>query len=309
MNVALIGYGYWGKIVEKYIAENPHLKLISIYTSSKSKTSFEQILENESIKAVFICTPINTHIEYVKRCLLAHKHVFCEKPLGKNVTDTLSIMRLAERQKRIVYTDYIYCQSPSIRLIKQVLPQIGNLVSARFELSQYGKFYSSDNVWDVLGVHLFSVLFYLNILIDIEDLDILNLSVDYVDKSGNIQAGSLIGKIRDLEIVLVVSLVSPVKNRVFEIIGSSGILNFDMLREESVIHTSFEKKKLNSNSFVFNEKDNLSLVMQDFVDLMTISKYDTLNMDLSNKVTRLLEIVQNKILIAYENKYIITSVE
>ena len=80
MKVALVGYGYWGKILRKYIDASPNFELTAITTkddviSDPIFTTLDEILENESIEAVFVCTPIDSHYDICKACLQRGKHV------------------------------------------------------------------------------------------------------------------------------------------------------------------------------------------------------------------------------------------
>ena len=43
--------------------------------------NYFDILNDDEIDVVVICTPPQTHIKMVKDCLTANKHVVCEKPL------------------------------------------------------------------------------------------------------------------------------------------------------------------------------------------------------------------------------------
>lgn len=99
---AIIGYGYMGEIRRRVVERNPHLALAGIYDSNPSTTagikdlpvfdSFEKLIDSD-IDLVFVCTP-NLHspffcVESIKR----GKHVFCEKPPGRNIEDILSIIK------------------------------------------------------------------------------------------------------------------------------------------------------------------------------------------------------------------------
>ena len=74
MNIGLIGYGYWGKIIHKKLS-----KLCDVKFVCTSKDDYMQELEN--VDWVFVATPDNTHYKIVEDCLTFGKNVFCEKPL------------------------------------------------------------------------------------------------------------------------------------------------------------------------------------------------------------------------------------
>lgn len=172
MRAALIGYGYWGKIIRKYIDENCNFDLLCIYTKNpdpeerkKSELVFTQSLEavlyDYQIEAAFVCTPIETHYEICKTLLLSGIYVFCEKPTVRRQEEFDILTRIAESRHKILYTDYIYLLSPSIKKMKEIIPLIGDINAIEGEISQFGNFYPDDTVFEVLGVHLLSVLVYL----------------------------------------------------------------------------------------------------------------------------------------------------
>lgn len=59
--------------------------------------SLEQVLEDESVTAVALLTPPNTHLELVERCAAAGKHVLLEKPLEVSPPRCLALVVACER--------------------------------------------------------------------------------------------------------------------------------------------------------------------------------------------------------------------
>ncbi|UQF70440.1 inositol 2-dehydrogenase [Vagococcus lutrae] len=51
---------------------------------------FDEILTDDEIDAVFICSPTDTHAELIKKAAKAGKHIFCEKPISSSDEETLS---------------------------------------------------------------------------------------------------------------------------------------------------------------------------------------------------------------------------
>ncbi len=97
---AIIGYGYMGEIRRAVIERHPGLELVGIGEPDPQiakKISgypvfehWEDLLKNP-LDLVFVCTP-NIHTPgTVVRCLEAGKHVFCEKPPGRNLQDIAAI--------------------------------------------------------------------------------------------------------------------------------------------------------------------------------------------------------------------------
>lgn len=61
--------------------------------------SYEDMLENGQIDAVYIATTNNFHLENILACLHAGKHVLCEKPLAMTSADAREAIRLARKKQ------------------------------------------------------------------------------------------------------------------------------------------------------------------------------------------------------------------
>ncbi len=70
-------------------------KLVAENTGAEySTTSFDELLTDDKIHLIMICTRHDTHAAMVLKALQAGKHVFVEKPLATNQTDLDTINRL-----------------------------------------------------------------------------------------------------------------------------------------------------------------------------------------------------------------------
>src|SRR4051812_25432184 len=57
--------------------------------------SYEAILNDSTVHAVYISTPHPMHAEWAIRCARARKHVLCEKPSAINHADAMAIVEAA----------------------------------------------------------------------------------------------------------------------------------------------------------------------------------------------------------------------
>jgi predicted dehydrogenase len=111
INIALIGYGYWGPNVARNIHANPNLNLHticdmqvdrlekakSVYIAQTNyELSYEKLLENPDIQAIAIAVETSGHYSLVKEALLAGKKVYVEKPFTSTVDEAEELEKLAK---------------------------------------------------------------------------------------------------------------------------------------------------------------------------------------------------------------------
>jgi predicted dehydrogenase len=65
-------------------------------------TTYEDLLADEHVDAVYISLSNSQHLEWVTKSLEAGKHVLCEKPLGLNATETEAMFTCASRSGRLL---------------------------------------------------------------------------------------------------------------------------------------------------------------------------------------------------------------
>jgi len=68
------------------------------FSIPKYYDSYEALVQDEDVDAIYIATPNNLHFENMKMCIAAGKHILCEKPLTTNAKDAKEIFRLAEEK-------------------------------------------------------------------------------------------------------------------------------------------------------------------------------------------------------------------
>ncbi len=68
----------------------------------KVHASYDDLLADERVDAVYISLSNSQHIEWVTKSLEAGKHVLCEKPLGLNAIETAAMFDVATRNGRLL---------------------------------------------------------------------------------------------------------------------------------------------------------------------------------------------------------------
>lgn len=113
LNVALIGFGLSGRYLQAPFYEaNPNFNLKTIVSNSQNPKAYfptvevmkslEEVLADDSIDLVSICSPNDTHYDFAKKCLLANKHVLVEKPFTATASQAEELIQLAKTQGKVI---------------------------------------------------------------------------------------------------------------------------------------------------------------------------------------------------------------
>ena len=102
LTIGIIGAGRIGRLHAENIIHIPEVRIKTIsdlFADSAREwaskigiehvvTDYEEILNDNEIEAIFICSPTDTHVPIIKRAAEEGKHIFCEKPVSFSVEDT-----------------------------------------------------------------------------------------------------------------------------------------------------------------------------------------------------------------------------
>jgi predicted dehydrogenase len=174
--VAVVGLGYWGPnllralfeledVDVRYICDLDPERLDRFgrrYPSARATRDFDNVLNDPTVDAVVIATPVFTHFDLASRALTAGKHVFVEKPMASSSAEATDLIELADQMDRALMCGHTFLYSPAVRAVKDLLRtgdlgEIYFISSSRVNLGLHQRDVSV--VWD-LGPHDFSILLY-----------------------------------------------------------------------------------------------------------------------------------------------------
>ena len=108
LRCVIVGIGYMGEIRKQVIESHELLELVGVCDSDASKfekikdiptfSSFDDLLKTDP-DIVFVCTPNRFSPDICVKSMKLGKHVFCEKPPGRNTDD---IRRIADSESENV---------------------------------------------------------------------------------------------------------------------------------------------------------------------------------------------------------------
>jgi predicted dehydrogenase len=176
IRVGVIGAGYWGPNIVRNLYEAPGAEAVAVADLSQDRldaihkrfpavrvtTDYRELLDDASIDAICIATPIRTHRKLAEEAFAAGKHVFVEKPLAQSVSDAEAIVRAADRAGKTLMVGHTFVYNPAVEVVKGILDSDGigsvhYLDSQRVNLGLHQ--FDTNVLWD-LGPHDVSIALY-----------------------------------------------------------------------------------------------------------------------------------------------------
>jgi predicted dehydrogenase len=176
VRTAVVGLGYWGPNLVRNLHELPGAEVAAVcdarpdrltsitdrYPAIRGVQDLDAVLEDRSIDAVVLATPVSTHYELADRALQAGKHVFVEKPLAASRAEAAALLETAAQRGLVLMPGHTFLYSPPVDTIRALIEsgELGDIYfvsSSRVNLGLHQADVSV--VWD-LGPHDFSILRY-----------------------------------------------------------------------------------------------------------------------------------------------------
>ena len=97
--------------------------------------SYEELLADPEVDAVYISLPNSLHVEWSIRALEAGKHVLCEKPMARSVEQVERAFDAAESAGRVLAEAFMWRHHPQARRLSELVPRVGELRLVRAAFS------------------------------------------------------------------------------------------------------------------------------------------------------------------------------
>ncbi len=175
-NLAIIGCGNWGmnhvrtayrlfggKL--KYCCDNfpvSEKKVKEVSDKIKFTNDINEILNDESITAVIVSTPAETHFDIGKDLLLAGKNVMMEKPITLNSDEAKILNDIALEKDLILMVGHLLLFHPAILKIKEYLDEdrLGKLQYIYSNRLNLGTIRREENILWSFAPHDISIIQY-----------------------------------------------------------------------------------------------------------------------------------------------------
>lgn len=91
------------------------------YAAPRCYGSYEALLADPDVQAVYICTPHPQHAEWAIKAAQAGKHILCEKPITLNYPDAMAVVEAARRHGVFLMEAFMYrCHPQTAALVEEL---------------------------------------------------------------------------------------------------------------------------------------------------------------------------------------------
>ena len=172
--IGVAGLGHWGPNLARNFADlaevtwlcdsAPERKDVAErYPQARFTGDFGEMLDDPSLDAVVVATPVPTHFELARRALEAGKHVLVEKPPAMKGLEMDELVALAGARDLVLMPGHLLLYHPGVRKLREMISagELGDVLCVYGNRQNLGIIRSNENALWSLGVHDLSVILHL----------------------------------------------------------------------------------------------------------------------------------------------------
>lgn len=214
VRVCLVGRGYWGSKLERYLRESPLFELAAV----SGRAGALEAVRAPGPEAVVEAVPNAARMGIVSAGLAAGKAVFCEKPLSFSVEGCRKLLALSRAREAPLMVDYTHTFSRALAKARELVRSgaIGRLKGAELSVRHLGRFGGGSVYW-LLGSHMLSVL---DMFVPLDGLRFSRR--DVVVRRGAVESGTISAAGPGFRAEISLSLNYPGKDTEVVLYGAEG---------------------------------------------------------------------------------------
>lgn len=151
LKVGIVGCGKMGCVYAASFNRHSRCTVTSLYNRTCSKAEdlsrrypnarvfdhWEELVSSKEVDIVGICTPSHEHLSQLKLALEMNKHVLCEKPMARDITECRQMLKLARQAETKVMVGFQMRFHPVTRKVDEILAEIGEIFHIDFLFGMY----------------------------------------------------------------------------------------------------------------------------------------------------------------------------
>jgi predicted dehydrogenase len=318
VNIAVVGLGYWGPNLARNLDALPgceltwccdgraqaHERFAPLFRRARFTGNIDDLLEDPTLDAVAVATPVPSHSELATRVLRAGKHCFVEKPLALNVAEAERVLEAQRSSGRVLMVGHLLEYHPGVRQLKQIVDsgELGDVHYIYSNRLNLGKLRADENALWSLGAHDVSVVLH---LAGEEPYDLAAHGESYLRPGVEDVVFCFMRFPSGLSAHMHLSWLDPHKERRFTVVGSKRMATFDDMdveRKVTVYDKGFDEKSHNWGEYVARSGDiyspaipnaePLRLECEHFVDCVRTGRTPVSDGESGLRVVRVLDGLQ-----------------
>lgn len=242
IKIGVIGCGHWGPNHTRVFSSMPGVAVTTVadldldrlnnvgklYPNLKLVKDYKEILNDNSITAVVIATPTNTHYQVTKDALLAGKQVLVEKPLCQDAKQGQELVDLAKEKNLILMVGQVFLFNSGILKLKEYLDSgdIGKLYCVGSTRTNLGPIRQDVNAVYDLASHDIAIF---NFLLNGKPFEVSAVGESFLQKDIEDLAFISMRYPNNVLARVQVSWLDPRKVREITIVGDKKMVTWDDL--------------------------------------------------------------------------------
>lgn len=160
LNLGIVGLGAIGERLIKVLLTHDGFQIAGIFDASNSRLqdiagqydlpimdSFEAMLSNPKIEAVYLAVPPKFHSDMAIKIVKAGKHILCEKPLASTVDESKRMLEAAQNSGVVHAMNFPLNYTSAIARMDVFLSS--NEIGAIKGIEIYGRFPNWPRLWQI----------------------------------------------------------------------------------------------------------------------------------------------------------------
>jgi len=287
-NLAIIGIGKWGKNLVREFSKVSNVVICHSsgdkdnvvwlqknFPSIKHTRNFQDVLDDKSINAIVIASPINTHFFLSYQTIQANKHLFVEKTIAVNSSDAKKLIAMTKKKKLVLFIGHIFLYHPVLSKIKQITKN-ESIVYLKFSWTKLGSF-QEDILLDLVSHFISIIIELIGIPKSIKIINIRKIVSSYDIITIEFGFG------KNCKCIVDINRVSNFKKRSIIVVTTKNIFEW----EDDVLY-KFNKRKLSYELMSIPNKTPLEIECETFIRNLNRKPYYS-NADKALKIIQLTE--------------------